>query len=1111
MKSSGCRSLFLFSIALGAASACTSGSNPPRIDPQSSSDEDSAGPGETPVAALAVFEGARAHWLAEDLLAVPSDLPGSSFALSYAPEGGMALEGGVLVGGTELALTVDGAGLPEDVRAKFPHLAGYRALRLDEAALGQVPEALKSQLAVTGADDTGALLAVTGVQTPGVLDDLYAYDGELGLGFAGRTPSFRLWAPTARSVALHIHDVTSGEEIASVAMNPGDRGVWSHDAADDSWYGHYYEFEVEVFAPAAGTPSPDVLPGEVVHNLVTDPYSVGLATNSAFSLVVDLDDPATKPPGWDGLEKPELDAPEDVVLYELHIRDFSISDATVPAEHRGKYLAFTHDGKNDADDCEASKGMEHLSELARAGLTHVHLLPAFDIATIEEDPSHQVNLDSSFDLACERNPSIPAELCQANQGQSVRQVLDRILAEQGGDTEEIQTIVGYIRDLDGFNWGYDPFHYTTPEGSYATSAEGVTRIVEFRAMVQALAQNRLRTVMDVVYNHTNASGQAEKSVLDRIVPGYYHRRNAITGDVERSTCCENTATEHAMMQKLMSDSLVTWATQYKMDGFRFDLMGHHMKANLESVRARLSALNVAEHGVDGEKIYIYGEGWDFGEVGGGQRGTNATQLNMAGTGIGTFSDRLRDAVRGGGPFDSTESLRRNQGFINGLFYDPNELNSGSDAEKASLLHQSDLIRVGMAGNLRDFVLTNAEGTDVAGSSVSYNGSPGGYTEDPQEVITYISAHDNQTLFDNNQYKIPTGSSMATRVRVQNVGLGIVLLGQGVPFLHAGVDMLRSKSMERDSYNSGDWYNKLDFGHHDNNWNVGLPRADNDGGNYGVIRPIIADPSIAPAKQDIRATVKHVREMLRIRKSSRLFRLEEGGQVATRVDFHNAGPDQIPGLIVMSITDGVCAGDDLDPALDGVVVLVNGSDEDQTFSLAGTALEGETGFTLHPVQQHSADPEICQSHFDGSAFFVPARSVVVFEQAQAGAQGDGLACNDKVPEAPTPEPGEFTVPVFLRGEMNDWGTANLLERTTDFTYNTTIALAAGTYQLKVASEDWSTYDFGKNGAVVAPGDSVILERPAGNITLNVAADGNYLFTVSTAENILAPVLTIAAAP
>jgi pullulanase/glycogen debranching enzyme len=224
-------------------------------------------------------------------------------------------------------------------------------------------------------------------------------------------------------------------------------------------------------------------------------------------------------------------------------------------------------------------------------------------------------------------------------------------------------------------------------------------------MVQALNQRGLRVVMDVVYNHTNSAGQDSKSVLDRIVPGYYHRLNA-DGNVEMSTCCQNTATEHAMMEKLMVDSLVTWAKAYKVDGFRFDLMGHHMKSNMLKVRAALDALTVAKDGVDGKSIYVYGEGWNFGEVANSARGVNATQLNMPGTGIGTFSDRLRDRARGGGPFNGLQD----QGFISGLFYDPNSTNQGTPEEqKTRLLDHMDQIRVGLAGNLRDYRFTNVKG------------------------------------------------------------------------------------------------------------------------------------------------------------------------------------------------------------------------------------------------------------------------------------------------------------------------------------------------------------------------------------------------------------------
>ena len=176
-------------------------------------------------------------------------------------------------------------------------------------------------------------------------------------------------------------------------------------------------------------------------------------------------------------------------------------------------------------------------------------------------------------------------------------------------------------------------------------------------MVQGLNGAGLRVVIDVVYNHTPAAGQDPKSILDRVVPGYYQRLNPTTGQVETSTCCSNTATEHAMMEKLMIDSVVTWAKEYKVDGFRFDLMGHQPKSSMVNLRRALDKLTLAKDGVDGRRIYLYGEGWNFGEVANNARFVQATQLEMAGTGIGTFNDRLRDAVRGGGPFDETRESR----------------------------------------------------------------------------------------------------------------------------------------------------------------------------------------------------------------------------------------------------------------------------------------------------------------------------------------------------------------------------------------------------------------------------------------------------------------------
>src|SRR5690606_6609772 len=217
----------------------------------------------------------------------------------------------------------------------------------------------------------------------------------------------------------------------------------------------------------------------------------------------------------------------------------------------------------------------------------VHLLPTFDIASIEEDPAAQT------EPACD-------------------------LESFASDSPEQQACVKAQAGTDAFNWGYDPWHFLAPEGSYASTAQaahGGTRVAEFRTMVGGLHDSGMRVVLDQVYNHTAQSGQGEKSVLDKVVPGYYHRLNAM-GAVETSTCCQNVATEHAMAEKLMVDSVVLWARDYKVDGFRFDLMGHHSRDNMEAVRAALDELTVKKDGIDGSAVTLYGEGWDFGEVAG---------------------------------------------------------------------------------------------------------------------------------------------------------------------------------------------------------------------------------------------------------------------------------------------------------------------------------------------------------------------------------------------------------------------------------------------------------------------------------------------------------------
>ena len=354
-----------------------------------------------------------------------------------------------------------------------------------------------------------------------------------------------------------------------------------------------------------------------------------------------------------------------------------------------------------------------------------------------------------------------------------------------------------------------------------------------------------------------------------------------------------------MMEKLMIDSIITWARDYKVDGFRFDLMGHHPKSTMLNIRAALDALTWENDGVSGSEIYLYGEAWNFGEVANDARFEQARQANMAGTGIGSFNDRIRDGVRGGGH----SSGLQDQGFATGLFYDPNNIYQGSpEDQRNQLLLEADWIRVSLAGALAQYPLIDRFGNSVLGKDVDYKGQQTGFTADPQENINYVAAHDNETLFDAVQLKVPLETANSDRVRVQNMANDLVALGQGVPFFHAGQDMLRSKSMDRDSFNSGDWFNRLDFTYAWNNWGAGLPVATkNRDTGRSCCRCWPTRRSRWP-QIEIKAVAEHIREMMKIRKSSRLFRLRTESEVIARVGFLNTGPSQVPGMIVMTLSD-----------------------------------------------------------------------------------------------------------------------------------------------------------------------------------------------------------------
>ncbi|KAL2651111.1 hypothetical protein R1flu_019239 [Riccia fluitans] len=874
---------------------------------------------------------ARALWVTENLIATTLD--GGSFFLHACTEAKLSVTAsGVEGGSVNLELEEDIQGLPGKVVEKFPHITGYKALRVPLEA--DTKDLVKCQLALSSRDSAGVPVDATGVQLPGVLDELFAYDGPLGASIMEDKVTLAVWAPTAQNVRLMLYHSPAGGEPFEVVQMKENRGVWSLEGPAE-WKGKYYLYEITVFHPSTQ---------RIERSLSCDPYSKGLSANGERSLIVDLNDESLKPEGWDELaaEKPQLAAFTDIAIYELHIRDFSSGDETVDSARRGTYLAFTE---------KDSAGVKHLRNLANAGLSHLHLLPSFDFASVDENKKNWKLED--FEMLRKFPP----------------------------DSEEQQAVITSIQDEDAYNWGYDPVNWGVPDGSYSTNPDGPVRTLEYRKMVQAINRLGLRVVLDVVYNHLHGSGPTGRhTVHDKIVPGYYLRRNK-DGKIENSTCVNNTASEHYMVERLIVDDLRHWAVNYKVDGFRFDLMGHLMKSTMLHAQSVLRSLTLDRDGVDGSKIYLYGEGWDFGEVASNMRGINGSQRNLAGSGIGSFNDRFRDAIIGGSPFGDPQQ----QGFLTGLSLQPNDLDQGDEQRMAEMLAtMTDWIRLGLASNLRTYVFTSNKGKEVKGEEVlTHDGVPVAYASGPEDLINYASAHDNETLFDIIMVKTASEVSLQERCRINHMATSLVALAQGIPFFHAGDDMLRSKSLDRDSYNSGDWFNRLDFSYETNNFGVGLPPKAKNGFKWPLMKKLLANPMNVPSKDQILAAVENLKELLKIRFSSPLFRLKSARDIETRVRFHNTGPSGIPGVIIYSIEDGEegnSQATQLDKNYRKVVVV---------FNARPSGVKAEVLFfktlklSKHFVQETSYDELVKTATFDPTTgtFSVPARTTAVFVEAR----------------------------------------------------------------------------------------------------------------------------------
>lgn len=1025
------------------------------------------------------ISGVEAHWISPHTILWNRDFAADkTLELYRSTAGGMTgAEDGSVAGGTLLAALSPAREMTEDEKTLVPHLANYFAYDLpDNITLDTIKAAVKDELLIVGRYDsveeneTGATVTIergqaTRIQLPHVLDALYtagendADEATLGVSYDNGV-SVSVWAPTAQNVELRIY---SGDPLRVADTKPlvfdNATGIWHYTGTAAELDRKFYRFRVTTYNPVA----------KKVHRLeVTDPYSISLATNSRYSQFVNFADSDLKPAGWDGHSLPLATAPEAMSIYEVHVRDFSINDASTSAQHRGKYMAFTETN---------SAPVMHLQALADAGLTHVHFLPSNDMSSINEDSAAQINLDNYIYELCQRVPDRDAvTACDGSfsNAATIRSVLESFdpLSDQA------RAFMNDINNLDGFNWGYDPQHFNAPEGSYATDPDGFARIKEMRAMNMALHQMGLRVVMDVVYPHTISSGvEVANSVFDKVVPGYYYRTNPATGLAEQGTGAgPDTATEHRMMGKFVVDSVVQWAREYKVDGFRFDQSGFMPKAVLVEAYDAVKAIDPDN--------YFYAEAWTPGGGSSGERiAERATQAALAGTGIGTFNDRMRNPL---------------QQF---------NLIKGESA---------DAIRAGLAGNLRDFELKARNGAVIKAELV------GAYNLDPQEAINYVEKHDNETLWDwmHRPDAIPADMSLANRVRIHNLTLSVPVLSQGVPFIHLGSDMLRSKSMSPNSYNAGDWFNVVDFTRQSNNWAVGLPPELRDGITDDYVATLFANPETKPGSAEIETAAMVFQEFLSIASASPLFSLQTAEEVMDRVGFHDGGMNYQAGVIVMSIDDGTgvvygtenTARADLDAAVDAIVVVVNGTGETKSAKVI-TA----TGFALHDTLQGSVDAGVRTATFteaaegeDGGTFTVPAYTTAIFVKAQSGAQGEGLYARATL-ELSELEPPPYANNLHVRGDIYDAGwsadSGNEMVYHGKGIYSVVLDVLPGSYQFKIAAADWSTPNLGGATPVTVGDDVTLTQGSNDNLTITIAEAGQYRFELDASMSLDNPVLSV----
>ena len=474
-------------------------------------------------------------------------------------------------------------------------------------------------------------------------------------------------------VVISDNDSDTAQQLVKSMKRVG-AGKWKLTVKNDL-KGKYYVFSVYNQA------QPDHTPGV---------FAKAVGVNGKRGAIVDLKD--TDPDGWADDVRPELKNPCDLIIYEMHHRDFSM-DMSSGIKNKGKFLALTEPAA--------------ISHLRRLGVNAVHILPSFDFASIDESKP----------------------------------------------------------DVAQYNWGYDPLNYNVPEGSYSTNAaDPKTRIREFKQMVQALHKAGIRVILDVVYNHTfDING----SNFQKAYPDYFFRKNAEGKYSDGSGCGNETASDKELMCEFMKESVAYWVNEYHIDGFRFDLMGVHDIETMNEIHDVVAKIDPT--------IYIYGEGWSAGSCAYPQDKlaikANARQLN----GIGAFSDEMRDALRG--PFsDDTKG-----GFL------------------AGVPGQEESIKFGIAGAISH--------PQIDMTKVNYSKVP--WTNEPSQMVAYVSCHDDMCLTDRLRSSIPYIGDDEL-IRLDLLAQTAVLTSQGVPFILSGEEMLRDKKGVHNSYRSPDSINRLDW-------------------------------------------------------------------------------------------------------------------------------------------------------------------------------------------------------------------------------------------------------------------------------------------------------------